>query len=64
MNGSGFAILEASLVGLRCDEMGVLGLDSLQYSLLHDLGQMRSHHNGSYFIKIAGTLSECLLKRN
>jgi hypothetical protein len=40
MYGSGFAILEACLVGLRCDEMGVQGLDSLQYSLLHDLGQM------------------------
>jgi len=64
MDGSGFAILEAGLVDLRCDEMGVLGFDSLQYSLLHDLGQMRSHHNGSYFFKIAGTLSECLLKRN
>ena len=37
MNGSGLAILEAGLVGLGCDEMGVLRLDSLKYSLLHDL---------------------------
>ena len=61
MYGSGFAILEAGLVGLRCDEMGVLRLDSLKYSLFHDLRQVRSHHYGSYLIKVARTFSECLL---
>ena len=61
MNGSGLAILEAGLVDLRCDEMWVLRLDSLKYSLLHDLGQVGSHHDGSYLIKVAGTFSECLL---
>jgi hypothetical protein len=55
MNGSGLAILEPGFVDLRCNEMGLLGLDSLQYSLLNDLQQVRSHHNGSYFVKIART---------
>jgi hypothetical protein len=37
MDGSGFAIFEAGLVDLRCDEMRALGLDFLKYGLLHDL---------------------------
>jgi hypothetical protein len=61
MDGSGFAIFEAGLVDFRGDEMWALGLDFLKYGLLHDLGQVRSHHNGSYLIKVARTFSECLL---
>jgi hypothetical protein len=38
MNGSGFAILEAGLVDLRCDEMGVLDLilSSIAFSMILD----------------------------
>ena len=62
MNGSGLAILEAGLVDLRYDEMRALGLDSLEYGLLHNLRQVRSHYNWSNLIKTAGALSESLLQ--
>ena len=42
--------------------MWVLGLDSLEYGLLHDLRQVRSHYNRSNLIKTAGALSEGLLQ--
>jgi hypothetical protein len=63
VDGGGLAIFEAGLVDLRRYQMWTLGLDSFQYGLLHYLGQMRSHNNRSYLIKITGSLGECLLER-
>ena len=40
MDGSGLALLETSLVYLRGDDMGVLGLDPFQDDFLHNLGDM------------------------
>ena len=61
MDGSGLAILEARLVDLRRDNVRACGLDSLKYCFLHDLGEVGSHHDGSYLINIVRTYTQCLL---
>ena len=50
VDSSGLAIFEAGLVNLGRYQMWTLGLDSLQYGLLHYLGQMRSNDDWSYLI--------------
>ena len=64
MNGSGLAFFEASLVDLRLNQMWRLRLDSLKYCFLHNLRQMRSHHNWSDVVQATWTLSVSFLERN
>ena len=61
VDSNGLAFFEAGLVHLGCDEMWALSLDLIQDGLLHDLGQVRSHHDGSDLIQSTGSLGKCLL---
>jgi hypothetical protein len=64
MNGCGLAFFEASLVDLRLDQVWRLRLDSLKYCLLHNLRQMRTHHNGSDVVQATWTFSVGFLEWN
>ena len=61
VDGSGLAFLEACLIYLGGDKMGVLGFDPLQDGFFHDLGYMRAHHDGSDLIEATRTLGERFL---
>ena len=64
MNGSGLAFFETSLVDLRLNQMWRLRLDSLKYCFLHNLRQMRSHHNWSDVVQATWTFSVSFLEGN
>ena len=64
MNGSGLAFFETSLVDLRLNQMWRLRLDSLKYCFLHNLRQMRAHHNWSDVVQATWTFSVGFLERN
>jgi hypothetical protein len=61
MDGSGLAVLEASLVCLRSDEMRELLLDPLKYCFFHDLGDVGSHHYRPDLVQSTRSLGEGLL---
>ena len=62
MDGSGLAVLEASLVCLRGDEMRELLFDPLKYCFFHDLGDVGSHHYRPDLVQSTWTFSECFLQ--
>jgi hypothetical protein len=64
VDGSGLAVLEASLVCLRRYKMWELLLDPLKYCFLHDLRNMRPHDYGSDLVQPTGPLGEGLLQGN
>ena len=64
MDGRGLALLEACLVDLRRQEMWSPVLHLRQDGLLHDLGDVLAHHDGTNFIKSHRSLSRRLLKRH
>jgi hypothetical protein len=61
MDGSGLAVLEASLVCLRGYEMWELLLDPLKYCFFHDLGDVRPHDYRPDLVQSTGSLGEGLL---
>ena len=61
MDSCRLALLEAGLVDLGRDEVWGLCLDLFEDSLLHDLRQVRSHHDGSDLIQSTWSLGECFL---
>jgi hypothetical protein len=56
MDGGRFALFEAGLIDLRRDHMRAGRLDLLEDGLLHDLRDMRPHHDGSDLIEGHWTL--------
>ena len=61
MDGSGLAVLEASLVCLGGYEMWELLLDPLKYCFLHDLGDVRPHNYRPDLVQTAWAFSEGFL---
>ena len=64
MNGIGLAFFKPSLVDLRLNQMWRLRLDSLKYCFLHNLRQVRSHHNWSDVVQATWTFSVSFLEGN
>ena len=58
---SGLPFFETCLVNLRLDQVWRLRLDSLKYGFLHDLRQVRAHHDWPDIVQAAWTFGVSLL---